>query len=85
MIFDLCEIVQIRQGQKLYKQDASIQDVYFVLYGRLSLRYSAGDEPVEEFQEGGYLGLTLGEELLFYEDPLYRETAVCISDRCCAL
>lgn len=24
MIFDLCEIVQIKQGQLLYKQDASI-------------------------------------------------------------
>jgi hypothetical protein len=55
------------------------------MYGQLSLRYFGGDDIVEEYEEGGYLGLTLGEELLFYEEPLYRESAVCVSNRCCAL
>ena len=55
------------------------------MYGRLSLRYFGGADAAEEYEEGGYLGLTLGEELLFYEEPLYRETAVCVTDRCCAL
>ena len=55
------------------------------MYGRLSLRYLGGADAAEEFEEGGYLGLTLGEELLFYDEHLYRETAVCVTDRCCAL
>jgi hypothetical protein len=26
-----------------------------------------------------FIGLTLGEEILFYEHPLYRESAICKS------
>ena len=84
MLFDLCELVQLRKGQKLFKQDAQITDVYFVMYGKLTLSYS-GNDGVQDLEEAAYLGLTLGEELLFYEDPLYRETAVCVTNRCCAL
>jgi len=54
------------------------------MHGRLSLVYSGFSEP-KEFREGGYLGVTLGEEILFYAEPLYRETAVCTTTRCCAL
>ena len=85
MIFDLSEIVQIKKGAKLFKQDSEITDIYFVMYGRLSLRYFGNANLCEDYDEGGYLGLTLGEELLFYEEPLYRETAVCVTGRCCAL
>ena len=85
MIFDLCEIVQIKKGARLFKQDSEITDIYFVMYGQLSLRYFGSSRVVEDYTDGGYLGLTLGEELLFYEEPLYRETAVCVTGRCCAL
>lgn len=54
------------------------------MHGQLALSY-VGSDGVEELEDGGYLGLTLGEELLFYEEPLYRETAVCVTGRCCAL
>ena len=84
MLFDLCEVVQIKKGEKLFKQDARITDIYFVMYGQLALNYF-GNNGVEELDQGGYLGLSLGEELLFYEEPLYRETAVCVTGRCCAL
>ena len=56
-----------------------------MMHGQLSLKYSGNNKLVEEYEEGGFLGLTLGEELLFYEEPLYRESAVCTSSRCCAL
>lgn len=84
MLFDLCEVVQIKKGEKLFKQDARITDIYFIMYGQLALNYF-GNNGVEELDQGGYLGLSLGEELLFYEEPLYRETAVCVTGRCCAL
>ena len=84
MIFDLCEIVQIKKGDVLFKQDSQISDIYFVMTGRLSLKYK-GQEVKEEYEDGGYLGLSLGEELLFYEDPLYRETAICSTPKCCVL
>ena len=51
----------------------------------MKLKYFGGDGIKEEYKEGGYLGLTLGEELLFYEEPLYRESAICITPKCCAL
>jgi len=85
MIFDLCEIVQIKKGEKLFKQDTEITDLYFVMHGHLSLRYYGNNNLVEDYEDAGYLGLTLGEELLFYEEPLYRETAICTTSRCCAL
>ena len=69
----------------MFKQDSEITDIYFVMYGQLALRYFGNSNVVEDHTDGGYLGLTLGEELLFYEEPLYRETAVCITGRCCAL
>lgn len=84
MIFDLCEVVQIKKGQMLYKQDHPIADIYFVMHGRLSLRYFQ-NKLVEDFDEAGYLGQSLGEEILFYEEKTYRETAVCTSARCCIL
>ncbi len=49
------------------------------MYGKVTLRYFGSDNMVEENEDGGYLGLTLGEELFFYEEPLYRETAICTS------
>ena len=39
MIFDLCEIVQIKKGDKLFKQDGHISDFYFVMHGKLELTY----------------------------------------------
>lgn len=85
MIFDLCEIVQIKKGDKLFKQDSHISDFYFVMHGRLELTYYGAHEELECNKDGGFLGLTLGEEMLFYEEPLYRETAVCATPTCCAL
>ena len=85
MIFDLCEIVQIKKGDKLFKQDGHIQDIFFVMHGRLELTYFGSHEVMESNRDGGFLGLTLGEEMLFYDEPLYRETAVCASPSCCAL
>lgn len=85
MIFDMCEVVQIKKGDRLFKQDAAITDVYFVMHGQLTLRYAGRHEVVAENELVGYLGQTLGEEILFYQDPLYRETAVCASAKCCAL
>lgn len=83
MIFDLCEFVQIKKGERLFKQDAEITDLYFVMYGQVHLKFT-GNHIVEE-GEGGHLGLTLGEEMLFYSQPLYRETAICTTNRACVL
>ena len=56
------------------------------MYGQVALRYTGGKSGKhEDNTETGFLGHVLGEELLFYEDPLYRETAVCITPHCCAL
>lgn len=85
MIFDKCEILQIKKGDRLFKQDTMIEAVYFVMHGQLTLRYAGRHEVVEENGELAYLGQTLGEEVLFYREPLYRETAVCCSARCCVL
>ena len=85
MIFDLCEIVQIKKGDKLFKQDSHISDFYFVMHGKLELTYFGSHEVLESNKDGGFLGLTLGEEMLFYDEPLYRETAVCLTPHCCAL
>ena len=84
MIFDLCEIVQIKKGQTLFKQDQLVTDIYFVMHGRISLKYFSKNT-VDEFEESGHLGQTLGEEILFYLEKTYRETAVCSSPRCCIL
>lgn len=85
MVFDQGQLEEIKWGKKLYKQDARITDVYLVLSGKVSLNYIKEDKEVETFKEGGFLGFTLGEELLFYKDPLYRETAICESKSCCVL
>lgn len=62
-----------------------IEAVYFVMHGQITLKYSGRHEVVEENSELAYLGQTLGEEVLFYREPLYRETAVCSTNRCCVL
>jgi hypothetical protein len=84
MIFDLCEIVQVKKGQVIFKQDTPITDVFFVMHGKINLQY-VSQNGVEEFDGGGYLGQTLGEEMLFYEDKTYRETGICTTQRCCIL
>jgi hypothetical protein len=55
------------------------------MYGKVNLRYKGIHGVKEELESAGFLGLTLGEEILFYRDPLYRETAICASSSCCAL
>jgi hypothetical protein len=80
MIFDLCEIIQIKKGQVLYKQDLPIQDIYFVMHGKVGLRYFSDNE-VEDLDDAGFLGQSMGEEVLFYEEKTYRETAVCTTPR----
>ena len=55
------------------------------MHGRLTLTYAGRHEIVKENSDVAYLGQTLGEEILFYRDPLYRETAVCSSPKCWAL
>jgi hypothetical protein len=40
---------------------------------------------VDDFEESGHLGQTLGEEILFYLEKTYRETAICSSSVCCIL
>ena len=53
--------------------------------GKVNLRYKGIHGIKEELESAGFLGLTLGEEILFYREPLYRETAVCASSICFAL
>jgi CRP-like cAMP-binding protein len=84
MIFDLCEIVQIKKGQTLFKQDQPVTDIFFVMHGRISLRCFS-ENTVDDFQDSGHLGQTLGEEILFYLEKTYRETAMCSSASCCIL
>ena len=79
MVFDLSQIISLRWGEKLYRQDSKIGDVYIVLNGKISLSYLTDEGEMETFKNGGFLGMTLGEELLFYKKPLYRETALCES------
>ena len=79
MVFDLSQIISLRWGEKLYRQDARIGEVFIVLNGKISLSYLSDDGDMESFKNGGFLGMTLGEELLFYKKPLYRETALCES------
>lgn len=76
---------EIKWGKKLYRQDTRINDIFIVLHGKVSLNYVTDGKEVETFKDAGYLGYTLGEELLFYKDPLYRETAICESRTCCIL
>lgn len=85
MIFDNCQMVQIRWGQKLYKQDTPITDIYFVIYGKISLSYIPQEGDIESLKTAGHLGYSLGEEILFYQDAFYRETAICETRHCCLL
>ena len=41
MVFDMCEVIQIRKGEKLFKQDTQIGDFYFVMHGQMGLKYKA--------------------------------------------
>lgn len=66
LLFDQCQLVQVRWGQKLYKQDKPITFIYFVLYGKMSLSYSPDEGDPELHKDSGHLGCCLGEELLFY-------------------
>lgn len=66
LLFDHCQLVQVRWGQKLYKQEKPITFVYFVLYGKMSLSYNPSEGEMETNKEFGHLGFCLGEELLFY-------------------
>ena len=85
MVFDLGDIVSIKQGDRLFRQDAKISDFYIIMHGQIGLKYKGAYDLVEHNPKGGFHGLTLGEEILFYEKPLYRETAVCMSPHCCVL
>jgi len=38
-----------------------------VLHGKISLSYISDEGDIETFKNGGFLGMTLGEELLFYK------------------
>ena len=69
----------------MFKQDSKITDIYFVMHGQVGLKYRGSYKLVEHNPKGGFLGMTLGEEILFYEKPLYRETAICMSPQCCVL
>ena len=39
LIFDQSELLYIKKGEKLYKQDTRINQFYFVMYGLVRLRY----------------------------------------------
>ena len=84
MLVDLCHIQTLRQGDRLYRQNTRVHNIYFVMHGEISLTYNSKMDFTEHLSRGGYLGMTLGEELLFYKRHTYRETAVCLTrDACC--
>lgn len=54
------------------------------MHGEISLTYQSKMDFTDHLGRGGYLGMTLGEELLFYKRHTYRETAICLTrDACC--
>jgi len=78
-LIDSAEVVKVKEGESLFNQGTQIDTIYFVLYGALMVTiHNSNKQRVGDVVRGGNV---LGEEAFFTPNPMYKETAVCHSER----